>query len=167
MSRTLSTLIALTILLGGGLAIAARPSPAPANVGQVDVFGTTLETGWTCPTPTGTTGTFYEVPDLRLSLTTGGGPVLVMVQFNFYGPTPSPGSAFWFEPLIDEVPQSADRQSWQTGGAGSSIELFSYHRVYALQAGTHTFAARMSCQSTVVVFRGWMTVYELPPQGTR
>jgi hypothetical protein len=84
------------------------------------------------------------------------------VQFNFFGPSTSPGSAFWFEPLIDGVQHSDDRQSWQTGAGGSSIELFSYHRVYELPAGTHTFVARMSCQSQINVFRGWMTVYELP-----
>ena len=35
-------------------------------------------------------------------------------------------------------------------------------QVYDLPAGTHTFAARMSCQSVITVFRGWLTVYELP-----
>jgi hypothetical protein len=156
-------LIVLTGLLFWGLpAEAAAPGSSGANVGQVDVFGLTLESGWVCPTPSGTTGEFFDVPGLALSLTTSGGPALILVQFNFFAPTPSPGSAFWFEPVIDGVQRGADRQAWQTGGAGSSIELFSYHRAYPLPAGTHTFAARMSCQSHITVFRGWLTVYELP-----
>jgi hypothetical protein len=150
----------MTVLLGWGLAHAAAPDAA--NFGQVDVFGVTMEEGsWPCPTPTGTTGTFFDVPGLALSLTTAGGPVLFMVNFNFYGPGTSPGSGFWFEPVIDGQQRSADRLSWQTG-LDSEIDVFSYHRAYALPAGAHTFAARMSCQSQITVFRGWMTVYELP-----
>jgi hypothetical protein len=149
----------LTVLLGWGLATAANPEAA--NFGQVDVFGLTLESGWVCPTPTGTTGTFFEVPGLALSLTTTGGPVLFMVNFNFHGPGTSPGAGFWFDPVIDGQQQSADRLSWQTG-LDSEVDVFSYHRVYALPAGPHTFAARMSCQSQITVFRGWLTVYELP-----
>ena len=127
----------------------------------MDVFGLTLESGWVCPTPTGTTGTFFEVPGLALSLTTTGGPVLFMVNFNFHGPGTSPGAGFWFDPVIDGQQQSADRLSWQTG-LDSEVDVFSYHRVYALPAGPHSFAARMSCQSQITVFRGWLTVYELP-----
>ena len=87
--------------------------------------------------------------------------MLFMVNFNFHGPGTSPGAAFWFEPMIDGVQQNADRLSWQTG-LDSEIDVFSYHRVYELPAGTHTFAARMSCQSVITVFRGWLTAYELP-----
>jgi hypothetical protein len=119
------------------------------------------QSGWVCPSPSGTTGTFFDVLGLALSLTTTGGPVLFMVNFNFHGPGTSPGSALWFEPLIDGVQQSADCLSWHTG-LDSEIDVFSYHRVYDLPAGTHTFAARMSCQSMITVFRGWLTVYELP-----
>lgn len=149
------------MLLLGGLARAGQPSTQPPNWDQVDVFGLTLESGWVCPSPSGTTGTFFDVPGLALSLTTSGGPVIFMVNFNFHGPGTSPGAAFWFEPLIDGVQQSAYRLSWQTG-LDSEIDVFSYHRVYELPAGTHTFAARMSCQSVITVFRGWLTVYELP-----
>jgi hypothetical protein len=156
MAMTISTLLAVIVLLGGGLASAA--TPASANWAQVDVFGVTLESGWACPTPTGTTGTFYDVPGLALSLTTAGGPVLVMVNFDFHG---FANAGFWFDPVIDGQPRSADRLSWQTG-QDSEVDVFSYHRVYALPAGPHTFAARMSCQAQLTVFRGWMTVYELP-----
>ena len=152
--------IAVVILLVG-LAWAGRLSPQPPNWDQVDVFGLTLESGWVCPSPSGTTGTFFDVPGLALSLTTAGGPVLVMVNFNFHGPGTSPGAGFWFEPLIDGVQQGTDRLSWQTG-LDSEIDVFSYHRVYELPAGTHTFAARMSCQGVITVFRGWLTAYELP-----
>jgi hypothetical protein len=149
------------VTLVAGMAWAGQLSTQPPNIGQVDVFGLTLESGWVCPSPTGTTGEFFDVPGLALSLTTSGGPVLFLVNFNHHGPGTSPGAAFWFEPLIDGVQKSADRLSWQTG-TDSEIDVFSYHRVYPLPAGPHTFAARMSCQSTVTVFRGWLTVYELP-----
>ena len=94
-------------------------------------------------------------------MTTTGGPVLFMVNFNFHGPGTSPGAGFWFEPVIDDGQRGADRLSWQTG-LDSEIDTFSYQRVYEVLAGTHTFKARMSCQSVITVFRGWMTVYELP-----
>ena len=149
------------VMLWVVLAWAGQPSTQPPNWDQVDVFGLTLESGWVRPSPSGTTGTFFDVPGLALSLTTSGGPVLFMVNFNFHGPGPSPGAAFWFEPMIDGVQQNADRLSWQTG-LDSEIDVFSYHRVYELPAGTHTFAARMSCQSVITVFRGWLTAYELP-----
>jgi hypothetical protein len=144
-----------------GLAWAGQPSTQPPNWEQVDVFGLTLESGWICPSPSGTTGTFFDVPGLTQGLRTTGGPVLFMVNFNFHGPGTSPGAGFWFEPVIDGVQQGADRLSWQTG-LDSEIDVFSYHRVYELPAGTHTFGARMSCQSTITVFRGWLTLYELP-----
>jgi hypothetical protein len=147
---------ALTLV--AGLTWAGQPKTRPPNWDQVDVFGLTLESGWVCPTPT---GTFFDVPGMVQSLKTNGGPVLCMVNFNFYGPGTSPGAAFWFEPLIDGVQQSADRLSWQTGN-DSEIDVFSYHRIYELLEGTHTFAARMSCQSVITVFRGWLTAYELP-----
>jgi hypothetical protein len=44
----------------------------------------------------------------------------------------------------------------------SEDHVFTFHRVYALPAGTHTFAARMSCQGQLTVFPGWLTAYELP-----
>jgi hypothetical protein len=155
------TMTTAVIVCWIGLSWAGQPGTQPPNWDQVDVFGLTLESGWVCPSPSGTTGTFFDVPGLAQSLTTTGGPVLFMVNFNFHGPGTSPGAGFWFEPLIDGAQQSADRLSWQTG-MDSEIDVFSYHRVYELTAGTHTFAARMSCQSMITVFRGWLTVYELP-----
>jgi hypothetical protein len=157
-----AVLVVVISLVCWGRSVAAAPGSGEANVGQVDVFGVAMEAGsWACPTPTGTTGDFFDIPGLALSLTTAGGPVLVLVQFNFYAPGTSPGSGFWFEPVIDGVQRSADRQSWQTG-LDSEVEVFNYQRVYALPAGAQRFAARMSCQSSITVFRGWMTVYELP-----
>jgi hypothetical protein len=79
--------VVAVILWCGWSVWAGQPSTQPPNWDQVDVFGLTLESGWVCPTPTGTTGTFSDVPGLTTSLTTSGGPVLILVQFNFFGPT--------------------------------------------------------------------------------
>jgi hypothetical protein len=73
------------------------------NAAQVD-----RTTAWDCPTPTGTTGTFYDVPGLALALTTSGGPVLLMVNFDFRC---NASAGFWFDLVIDGQQLSADRLS--------------------------------------------------------
>jgi hypothetical protein len=148
----------LVLCLFSASLVLAAPPTSGANVGQVDVFGLTLESGWVCPSDI---STFHEVPGLTLSLTTSGGPVLFMVNFNHHGTGTSPGSAFHFHPKIDGQAFDQDRLGWQTG-LDSEVDVFGYHRVYSLPAGAHTFAAEMACQSQIMVFRGWMTVYELP-----
>jgi hypothetical protein len=125
-----------------------------SNVAQVD-----RTSEWACPSPTGTTGQFYDIPDLALSLTTTGGPVLLMVNFTFHGAVGA--SAYWLEPVIDGQQKSADRMSWQTG-TDTEIDNAAYQRVYALPAGAHPVGLRMSCQNQITILRGWLTVYELP-----
>jgi hypothetical protein len=147
-------LMAMTVL--GSWAQGAAPDSA-ANVGQVDINRVFLST-WQCPTPSGTTGTFFDVPGLALSITTTSGPVLVMVNFFFHG---TANACFWFDPVIDKQQVTEDRLTWRTGNDGF-VDVFSFHRVYALLAGTHTVSTRMSCQNGILVYRGWLTAYELP-----
>jgi hypothetical protein len=142
------------------IAAAAQPAPLSANFGQVDVFGLTLESGWVCPNAQ---GTFFDIPGLALSLTTGGGPVMLIAQLNWR----AAGTSGWqFHPVIDGVAHDEDRQSWQTG-MDSELDTTAYVRVYQLPAGTHTFSTQMSCLNDVVVFRSWLTVYELPAPARR
>jgi hypothetical protein len=150
----------IVFLFSASLAMSAPPG-SPANVGQVDInidpeFGST----WLCPPGSGSMvkGPFTDVPGLALSLTTSGQPVLLMINITLHG---TAGTGFWFDPVIDVVSQSNDRMAWQTGNDGF-VDVFSFHRVYPLPAGTHTFGARMSCQNELLVYRAWLTVYELP-----
>jgi hypothetical protein len=98
MSKTMTTLgavlMAMIVLVSWGPGAAADTA---ANFGQVDINRVWLST-WQCPTPSGTTGTFFDVPGLALSITTTGGPVLVMVNFFFHG---TANAGFWFDPVID------------------------------------------------------------------
>jgi hypothetical protein len=147
----------IVFLFSASLAMSAPPG-SPANVGQVDVFGLTLESGWQCPN---NPGVFQAVPGMALSLSTSGGPIMYIVNFNFHGSGTSPGSGFQFHPVIDGTPFDQDRLGWQTG-LDSEVDTFAYTRVYAVPPGSHVFSAEMACQSDLIVFRGWMTVYELP-----
>jgi hypothetical protein len=146
-----AVLVTVILLVCWGQSFAAILAP---NWAQVDLTET-----WPCPTPTGTTGTFFDVPGLALSLTTTGGPVLLTVNFTFHAAVGA--SAYWLEPVIDGEQKSADRLSWQTGN-DTEIDNSVFQRVYALPAGSHTFAVRMSCQNQISVLRGWLTVYALP-----
>jgi hypothetical protein len=158
--------LGLVGLLGLRLvAMAAAPSSG-ANVGQVDInISPEFTATWLCPPGPSTMvkGPFTDVPGLALSLTTGGQPVLVMINITLHG---TAGTGFWFDPVIDGQSMSQDRMAWQTGNDGFG-DLFSFHRVYSLPAGTHTFGARMSCQNELLVYRAWLTVYELPPTKSR
>jgi hypothetical protein len=141
---------ALTLV--AGLAGAGQPE-TPANWAQVDRTET-----WVCPTPTGTTGTFFDVPGLALSFSTRGGPVMLKIHFSWHG---TAGTGVWLEPVIDGQQLGADRLSWQTGNDGF-LDIIAFERVYPLPAGSHTFGVRLSCQNTLTLLRGWLTVYELP-----
>lgn len=149
-------MMALMVLRGGAYGAAGT---TPANVAQVD-----RTSEWACPSPTGTTGTFYDIPDLALALTTAGGPVLLLANFTFHGAVGA--SAYWLDPVIDSQQKSGDRMSWQTGN-DTEIDNSAYQRLYPLPAGAHTFGLRMSCQNQITILRGWLTVYELPPVKAR
>jgi len=73
-------LLAITGLMYVGIpGAAAAPRSSGTNVAQVD-----RTTTWVWPSPTGTTGDFFDVPDLALSLTTSGGPVLLMINLSWH-----------------------------------------------------------------------------------
>jgi hypothetical protein len=154
-ARTPVLVIAAVALLSG-LSWAGQPSPPPPNVAQVD-----RTTEWTCPTPTGTHGDWFNVPDLVASLTTTGNPVLVTIVLEFIGEQPA--SSPQLSPVIDGVrqPQKLD---WHTS-SGGEVATITFSRLYVLPAGQHTFAAALTCQNLVVVVRGWLTLYELPSMG--
>jgi hypothetical protein len=143
--------IALLGLRGGA---SGALGTTPPNVAQVD-----RTSNWACPSPTGTTGDFFDIPDLALSLTTTGGPVLLLVNFSFHGAVGA--SAYWLDPVIDGQQKSQDRLFWQTG-TDTEIDNAAYQRLYPLPAGPHTFGLRMSCQNQITLLRHWLTVYELP-----
>jgi len=155
----------IVVLLSVCLGAAVTPTSVP-NVGQVDVnVDPNLSVFWACPPGSSTMvkGPFTDVPGLSLSLTTSGNPVLVLINMTLHGVS---GAGFYLDFVIDGVPQSNDRMAWQTS-ADSEIELFSLQRVYAVAAAAHTFSAKMSCQNELLVYRAWLTVYELPPVKAR
>ncbi len=156
-----TVLWSLVLCLFSASLVLAAPPASPANVGQVDInVSPEFALSWLCPPGSGSMvkGPFTDVPGLTLSLTTSGGPVLLMVNMTLHG---TAGTGFWFDFVIDGVSQSNDRMGWQTGNDGF-VDLFSLQRIYALAAGTHTFGAKMSCQNELLVYRSWLTVYELP-----
>jgi len=59
-----------TFMCVGILGAAAAPRGGSAHVAQVD-----RTTTWVCPSPTGTTGDSFDVPDVALSLTASGSPI--------------------------------------------------------------------------------------------
>jgi hypothetical protein len=148
--RRLGLTIAVTTLITG-LAWAGQPMNTPPNWDQVD-----RTSPWTCPTPSGTTGDWFTLPDFDASLTTTGGPVLLSLTLTVSGL--QHGSAFWLSPVVDDQRQP-QRMDWQTVGG---VDTITVQRVYPLPAGTYSFEVAMSCQFLVEVTRGWLTVYELP-----
>jgi hypothetical protein len=109
--RLWGVLIAAVTLLAW-LAEAGQPD-TPPNWAQVD-----RASSWTCPTPTGTTGEWFTIPDLAVSITTTGNPVLLSINLTWIGY--NPGSAFWLSPVIDgqRQPQRLDWQTCCGGGRG-------------------------------------------------
>jgi hypothetical protein len=66
-----AVLLAITSLMCVGiLGAAAAPRGGGAHVAQAD-----RTTTWVCPSPTGTTGDSFDVPDEALSLTASGSPI--------------------------------------------------------------------------------------------
>jgi hypothetical protein len=141
----------------GSRSQAAQPL-ASANVGQVEAFGPSPSGGWLCPAPDAGMGGFSEVPGRAVSLTTSGGPVLFMVNFNVEGST---GAGFALVLVVDGQPHEQEQLSWATF-ADTFIDIISVHKVYQLPAGSHTFAIQLACVHTIIVFSARLTVYELP-----
>jgi hypothetical protein len=142
---------------------AGQPQTQPPNWGQTDAFGLTLESGWDCEPGDNPVGGFHAIPDLVLTLTTSGNPVLVTFSFNLRGgESVTPGSAIRFQPVIDGVPMTDDLQGWQLKNTSSMIDVFVYTRIFELSAGTHTISAEVACQGITILFRGWVNGYELP-----
>jgi hypothetical protein len=154
--------VAITLL--AGLACAGQPTMGP-NWGQTDTFGLTLESGWDCePGDAPPGGDFHTIPGLALSLTTSGNPVQVTFTMNVRGgqSAASPGSNLRFRPVIDGTPMADDLQGWQLQNNVSMVDSVTYMRIFPLRAGPHTIAAEAACQGVTVVFRSWVSAYELP-----
>jgi hypothetical protein len=133
----------------------AEPSPDEGpNVAQVDRVS-----AWVCPASTTTPPTFTGIPDLALSLTTQGGPLLMMVIIDtptFWGG----GEGILFEPVINGQQMSGDRLS--ISRTNNWLWPFSFTRVYLLPAGTYTLSASLACLSNPASLgRAWLTAYEL------
>jgi hypothetical protein len=139
-----------------GLAWAGQPSPTPPNWGQVDFQG-----DWACPAMP--SGTYADIPNLSLNLTTSGGPLLVMANLNLANVTSQPQAAF-LVPAIDGQALENDRLRIDV----SSVTATAFERMYPVPTGTHTVGLRMTCpvpDSGLHVWRGWLSVYELPSTG--
>jgi hypothetical protein len=42
------------------------------------------------------------------------------------------------------------------------VDSLTYTRIFPPSAGPHTIAAEAACQGETIVFRGWVSAYELP-----
>ena len=142
----------VTALSLSTLTFAAAPV-GTANWGQAD-----LVNDWTCTT------TPTAIPGLSLSLTTTGGPVLLMITVS----VALPEGVSSVEPATNLVPV-VDAQAVSTDGitspplSGDQPFVLTFSRVYPLMAGVHTFGASLQCPPTLsVVTRAWLTAYELP-----
>jgi hypothetical protein len=138
MLQTISTLGAVPLAITGLMCVgilgaAAAPRSSGANVAQVD-----RTTTWVCPSPTDTTGDFFDVPDVALSLTTSGGPVLLMINLSWQS---TAGTGVWLEPVIDGQQRSIDRLSWQTDNDGC-VDMVLFQRVYSISGGTVSYPRR-------------------------
>jgi hypothetical protein len=143
-------ILALTVF--AGMAVAGQ-STTPPNWAQVD-----RTAAWICPTPSGTTGGWFTIPEFPGSITTMGGPVRLSITLTWVGYDPR--SAWWLSPVIDSQRQP-ERLDWQTC-CGGEVDSVNFERIYQLSAGQHSFAVALRCQNTLEVLRGWLTLYELP-----
>jgi hypothetical protein len=123
-----------------------------------------LESGWDCEPGDNPVSGFHLIPGLALSLSTGGNPVQVSFTLNVWGSqsAATPGSALIVRPVIDGTPLEEDRQGWQLQNNVSMIDSLTYTRLFPLPAGGHTIALEAACQGITVVFRSWLSAYELP-----
>jgi hypothetical protein len=65
--RLVRAMVLVTVTMVAGVAHGA-PTSSGANWVQVDRQGLDLEGAWECPSPIGTTGTFFDVPDRSVSM---------------------------------------------------------------------------------------------------
>ena len=125
-----------------------------ANVAQVDLFN-----DFSCfgSTPT-------AIPDLHLSITTTGGPLLVGLNMNIQNPLTMIEADALITPIIDSVSRTADMLRFQIphGEDRAGFGVFAFSRVYFVPAGTHTLSWEASCLSQLTVLRSWTMAYELP-----
>jgi hypothetical protein len=144
----------LLAMVMGARVVYGAPAQGSANVAQADLF---VEQVWNC-TPSPSASTFTDIPELSVSLSTRGGPVLVMLVLNANTPFNAP---FRFVGVVDGVEQSQDALLVYPQGHGG-YEVLTSTRVYALTAGAHVFGVRAACMDFGQVVRGWITAYELP-----
>ena len=149
------TLVVVAMTLLAGMAYGAVALSRP-NVAQVD-----LVDDWACPVSSSPT----TIPDLRLSITTSGGPLMVGLNLNIHNPLTQIEADALITPLIDGVPRTTDMLRFQIphGEDRAGFGVFAFSRVYPAPAGTHTVSWEAACLSQLTVQRGWLTVYELPP----
>jgi hypothetical protein len=165
MSTWIAVLVAIIVPVCGGQGPAAAPGSSGPNVGQVERLELDPASGWPCPNllnPTRTDNQLFEIPGLTLSITTTGNPVLVAVMMNVRGGSES---LFW-SLIIDGQGRNQDEMTHvlTPAPAGTLLgDTLNYHRVISLAAGAHTIGVGMSCAgTTIVVYRSWLTAYELP-----
>lgn len=101
------------------------------------------------------------IPGLAVNIRTTGRPVLVTYVIGFNS---SPQGNIQIVPVINGV-NDIDRQLGRAIGdflGSGQADTMSFSRVYMMPKGTHDFALTYSCQSSINVVRGWLTVTELP-----
>jgi hypothetical protein len=157
LSKLGAVLMALTgLVCWGTLSAAAAPGTSAPNVAQVD-----LVDDWACPVGSSPT----TIPDLRLSITTSGGPLMVGLTLNIQNPLTQIEADALITPLIDGGPRTDEMLRFQIphGEDRAGFGVFAFSRVYLVPAGTHTVSWEAACLSQLTVLRGWLTVYEVPP----
>jgi hypothetical protein len=151
-----SVALRVGMLATAALSVAALSvgSATAQNVAQAEL----APGGAVCPR----NGQTEIIPGLKLTLETSGRPVLVSYVIGFAS---GPQGNLHLIPVINnifDVPRQLDRAIGDFLASGQR-DVVSFSYVYALAAGTHTFALCYSdCQSQIEVIRGWLTVYELP-----
>jgi hypothetical protein len=111
--------------------------------------------------PTRTDDQLVEIPGLTLSITTMGLPVLIAVMLNVKGR----GDLVQWSLIIDGQPRNQDQMSEKLSDVSDTVigDALSYQRVVSLASGAHTIGVGMSCGGpNVLVYRSWLTAYELP-----
>jgi hypothetical protein len=153
----MTRMIAVVFVTLGLFGIAAAgPGIPSANVAQSTPFfnGQTYQ----CPT---TSSTPTEVPGLGVSLTTNGGPVLVMLGFGIFGV--GSASSMVMTPMVDGVLQGNETVPWTVPrDAEETEDIISTQGLYPLPAGVHTFSAGVVCGGSITLFYARLIVYELP-----
>jgi hypothetical protein len=134
----------------------AGPGIPSANVAQSTPFfnGQTYQ----CPT---TSSSPTEVPGLGVSLSTNGGPVLVMLGFGIFGV--GSASSMVMTPMVDQVWQGNETVPWAVPrGAEEMEDIIGTQGLYHVPAGVHSFSAGLVCGGSITLFYARLIVYELP-----